>query len=117
MRVAKGDQLVGMEVVEKDVDLLTVSEQGLGKRTKITDYPTHHRNVSGVKTANVTAKTGPLVTARAIRPDDKELLFCSEGGQVIKIETKDVPQLSRATQGVRLMKMGEGDTLATVATV
>lgn len=117
MRVAKGDQLVGMEVVEKDVDLLTVSQQGMGKRTKITDYPTHHRNVSGVKTANVTDKTGPLVTARAIRPDDKELLFCSEGGQVIKIETKDVPQLSRATQGVRLMKLGDGDVLVTVATV
>ena len=117
MRVAKGDELVGMAVVEKGVDLLTVSEQGLGKRTAITGYPTHHRNVSGVKTANITKKTGPLVTARAIRPENKELLFCSEGGQVIKIETAAVPQLSRATQGVRLMRLADGDTLATVATV
>ncbi len=117
MRVAKGDQLVGMSVVEEGVDLLTVSEQGLGKRTKITDYPTHHRNVSGVKTANVTAKTGPLVTARAIRPEHKGLLFSSQSGQVIRIDVSDVPQLSRATQGLRLMRLGEGDTLVAVATV
>ncbi|MSU76319.1 DNA gyrase subunit A [Patescibacteria group bacterium] len=117
MRIAKGDELVGMEVVEKGVDLLTVSEQGLGKRTAITDYPTHHRRGSGVKTANITKKTGLLVTARAVSSDAKELLFCSRGGQVIRIGIDDVPKLSRATQGVRLMRLADGDVLATVATV
>jgi DNA gyrase subunit A len=117
MRVGPGDELVGMEVVEKGVDLLTVSEKGIGKRTAITDYPRHHRRGGGVKTANVTAKTGKLVSARAIGGDAKELLFSSTAGQVIRIPAKDVPRLSRATQGVRLMRLGQTDHLATVATV
>ncbi|HEY8109155.1 MAG TPA: DNA gyrase subunit A [Patescibacteria group bacterium] len=116
MRVKKDDQIVGVEVVRKDVDLLTVSEQGLGKRTAITDYPRHKRRGGGVKTANVTKKTGPLVSARAIMPDNENILIAAASGQVIRISVKDVPRLSRATQGVRIMRLGNGDRVATVAT-
>ncbi len=114
MRVRAGDEIVGLEIVAPAVDLLVVSEQGIGKRTPITSYPKHHRHGSGVKTASRTAKTGKLVTARAIDSEDKELLFSTEGGQVIRIETANVPSLSRATQGVRLMRVDTGDKLATV---
>ena len=114
MKVKKDDEIVGVEVVRKDVDMLTVSEYGLGKRTAITDYPKHHRHGSGVKTAKITSKTGRLVAAVALSPEAAELIFSSSNGQVIRISVSDVPQLSRATQGVRLMRLDEGDSLATV---
>jgi DNA gyrase subunit A len=100
--------------VVKGVDLLTVSEQGLGKKTPIDSYPKQKRHGSGVLTAKVTGKTGPLVAAVAMNEETSELLFGSSTGQVIKIEAEGVPSLSRATQGVRLMRMADGDTLATV---
>lgn len=114
MRVKRGDEIVGVEVVRKDVDLLVVTEQGLGKRTPIMNYPKHHRRGGGVKAARITAKTGTVICARAIEPDTEELLFSSQQGQVIRIPVGSVPQLSRATQGVRLMRFQSGDTLATV---
>ena len=114
MRVKQKDELIGMEVVEADRDLLVVSERGIGKRTPITNYPKHRRRGGGVKTANITAKTGPLVTARAIGAETEELVFSSGGGQVIRIPASTVPQLSRATQGVRLMRLSGDDTVATV---
>ena len=116
MRVKQDDAIVGVEVVRKGVDLLVVSEQGIGKRTAITGYPRHRRRGGGVKTANITKKTGPLVTARAITPDIKNVLISAVSGQVIQIPVSDVPQLSRATQGVWIMRLREGDRVATVAT-
>ena len=117
MRVKKGDEIVGVEVVKEGVDLLVVSEQGLGKRTPISSYPKHHRRGGGVKTANVTSKTGTLVAARGITDEVEELLFSSRNGQIIRIGIDAVPQLSRATQGVRLMRIDEGDMVAAVATI
>ena len=117
MRVKVDDELIGMEVVAKDRDLLVVSEAGLGKRTPIDNYPKHRRRGGGVKTAKVTAKTGPLVTARAIGPETEELVFSSAGGQVIRIPATAVPKLSRATQGVRLMRLHGEDCVATVTTL
>jgi DNA gyrase subunit A len=114
MRVKKDDEIVGVEVVVKGVDLLTVSEFGLGKKTPIDSYPKQKRHGSGVLTAKVTSKTGSLVAAVAMTEETSELLFGSSTGQVIKIEADGVPSLSRATQGVRLMRMADGDTLATV---
>lgn len=114
MRVKKTDEIVGVEVVKKDIDLLVVTEQGLGKKTPIINYPKHHRRGGGVKTAKITSKTGKLVTASALSQEAEELLFSSMKGQVIRIPASSVPGLSRATQGVRLMRLASGDTLATV---
>ncbi|MEX2043483.1 MAG: DNA gyrase subunit A [Patescibacteria group bacterium] len=116
MRVKKDDEIVGVELARKGVDLLVVSGQGLGKRTAITDYPRHKRRGGGVKTANITKKTGLLVSARAILPDTENVLIAAASGQVIRIAVQDVPRLSRATQGVRIMRLGDGDRVATVAT-
>ncbi len=116
MRVKQGDEIVGVELVYKDVDLLVVSEKGIGKRTAITGYPRHKRRGSGVKTANITKKTGLLVSARAIKPGTENVLIASASGQVIRISVEDVPQLSRATQGVWIMRLGPDDRVVTVAT-
>ena len=114
MRIKAEDELVGMEVVVDNTELLVVTELGTGKRTPITGYPQHHRHGGGVKTAKVTAKTGNLVAARAVTADTKEVLFSTQNGQVIRIPIASVSQLSRATQGVRLMRVDAGDKLATV---
>ncbi|MEX2209327.1 MAG: DNA gyrase subunit A [Patescibacteria group bacterium] len=116
MRVKQGDGIVGVELVYKDVDLLVVSEKGIGKRTAITGYPRHKRRGSGVKTANITKKTGLLVSARAIKPGTENVLIASASGQVIRISVEDVPRLSRATQGVWIMRLGPDDRVVTVAT-
>ncbi len=115
MRVKKSDEIVGVEVVKPKLDLLVVTDQGIGKRTVLESYPRQHRNGGGVKTARVTSKTGTLVAARAITDDTTELLFSSSAGQVIRIPLESVPQLSRATQGVRLMRLDKGDQVATIA--
>lgn len=117
MRVKAKDEIVGVEVVIEGVDLLVVTEQGIGKRTPIVNYPKHHRFGGGVKTASITAKTGKLVAARAITAETSDLLFSSSHGQVIRIAAGVVPKLSRATQGVRLMRLNDGDKLATVTIV
>ncbi|MDP4000159.1 MAG: DNA gyrase subunit A [bacterium] len=116
MRVGKDDEIVGVEVVRKDVDLLVATENGLGKRTAITGYPRHRRRGGGVKTANITKKTGPLVAAIAVTKEAKHVLISSASGQVIRIPVDDVPRLSRATQGVRIMRLGDKDCVTTVAT-
>ncbi len=116
MRVKQGDEIVGVELVHKDVDLLVVSEKGIGKRAPITGYPRHRRRGSGVKTATITKKTGLLVSARAIKPGTENVLISAASGQVIRIPVESVPRLSRATQGVWIMRLGENDRVVTVAT-
>ena len=117
MRVKAADEIVGVEMVREGVDMLVMTEQGQGKKTPIASYPKHHRHGGGVKTANITAKTGKIVAAKAMSDEIEELLCISRGGQMIRIEASAVPRLSRATQGVRIMRLSEGDALANVSTV
>ena len=114
----KGDDItVGMGVIRDDPEkakkynVLAVTEQGTGKRTPITEYRVQSRGGSGVKTAKISAKTGKLVNAFIVNKDtmgDKDLLIISQNGQVIRLPFKSVPQSSRDTQGVKLMRFKTG---------
>ncbi len=116
MKLGKGDKIVGIDVVpsgRKDAELMVLSENGYGKRTKIDEYKIQKRGGSGIKTASVTAKTGAIMASHVILEDEEELVVISKKGQVIRSELKEIPTLSRATQGVRIMKLRDGDSIAT----
>jgi DNA gyrase subunit A len=121
MSVKKGDSVVSAEVipaeVAEDVSLLVIMSKGYGKRTKMSEYKIQGRGGSGIKTAEVTAKTGEIIGARVVSDsaEDDEIVVVSKKGQVIRTGVKEISQLSRATQGVRIMKMREGDSIASMA--
>ncbi len=117
MKLSKGDFIVGADVVKKDADtptLLVMSENGYGKRTALKEYKVQKRGGSGIKTAKVTAKIGAIIVAKVVTPALEELVAISKRSQVIRITMKDVPTLGRDTQGVRIMKLREGDMIASL---
>jgi DNA gyrase subunit A len=122
MRLKSTDQIVGMAVVEpvligkKVLELLVISENGLGKRTSLTDYKVQGRGGSGIKTMSVTDKTGKIISARVINnTEDQDLMLISAKGQVVRTPLKSVSTLGRATQGVRIMRFKvEGDSVVTI---
>jgi DNA gyrase subunit A len=120
MKLKKGDHIVSAEVLsagETDREILIVTEDGFGKTTHAKEYKTQNRGGSGIKTAKVTSKTGPVVGAAVLTKEDRvegELIVMSRKGQVIKLPLKDVPTLGRDTQGVRIMKMRAGDKIASI---
>lgn len=118
----KGDDvIVGMVVIGSDASktdsVMIVTEKGYGKKTKISQYKVQGRGGSGIKTAKVTAKNGKIVTARRLGKDKEEMIVISKKGQIIRLKTKVVPAQGRATQGVRIMRLKAGDTVASVALV
>jgi DNA gyrase subunit A len=113
VRLRPGDSVVGMDIVGNDEgNLLVISEYGFGKVTKAANFPSHKRGGVGIKAAIVTAKTGPIVAVRSLDADTAEILLISSKGQAIRVGLKDVPVLGRTTQGVRIMRTGEGDKVS-----
>jgi len=119
MSVKKNDSVVSAEVISaaaKDPSLLVIMSKGYGKRTKMGEYKVQGRGGSGIKTAAVTPKTGEIIGARTVSGnlEDEELVVISKKGQVIRTSVAEIPSLGRATQGVRIMKMREGDSIASM---
>lgn len=117
MKLKKGDEIIGTDVIrkeDKDVTLLIMSANGFGKRSALKDYKIQKRGGSGIKTAKVTAKTGKLIVSKAITEAETELIAISKNSQVIRVDIKEVPVLGRQTQGVRIMKLREGDSIASL---
>ena len=119
MKLGKGDVIVGADVVRKGSkgqEVLVVSRNGYGKTTPVEQYKTQKRGGSGIKTVKVTPKTGPLIAAKVITKDEdageSEIVVISKKGQVIRTELNQIPSLSRSTQGVRVMKLRDGDAIA-----
>ncbi len=113
---ADQDELISMDIVRKEENLLlTISEKGYGKMTKLKEYPLQGRAGQGVFTFRVNDKTGPLMIARLLDHPDRELVIISRHGQVIRSEIKQIAQLGRHTSGVRTMKLNDGDTVAAMA--
>jgi len=108
--------MVSLNLTPLGSQLLVVTENGYGKRTPIEDYPTHSRGGGGVITSKVTDKTGAVATARVITEKDNDLMIISAGGVVIRTDVSTIHVAGRATQGVRLMNLGEGDKVVAVAT-
>ncbi len=124
IRLKGQDSIMGMAIVpakaKKDVfQLFVLMKNGYGKRTPIEEYKIQGRGGSGIKTANITSKTGPIISARLVQTEDpRDLLVVSDAGQVIRTALKSVSILSRATQGVRIMRFKkEGDSVATTTLV
>ena len=118
MTVKKGDVVVSAEMVPasaKKASLLVIMNKGYGKKTDMEEYKIQGRGGSGIKTAEVTAKTGEIIGAKVLtgaEAEEEEIVVISKKGQVIRTSSKEIPSLSRATQGVRIMKMREGDSIA-----
>lgn len=117
VRLRPNDQVVGMDIADDSKKILVVSENGYGKLTKTSNFPTHKRGGVGIKAAVVTAKTGPIMSARSVGSDDKEMLLISSLGQTIRTDISSVPTLGRTTQGVRIMKLADGDAVASLGLV
>lgn len=120
MTVKKGDQVVSAEVVSaaaKNASLLVIMSKGYGKKTAMSEYKVQGRGGSGIKTSEVTPKTGEIIGAKVLTGDEQkeeEIVVISKKGQVIRVSAGEIPSLSRATQGVRIMKMREGDAIASM---
>ena len=116
VRLRPNDRVVGMDIVEGEGGtLLVISEKGYGKITKESNFPSHKRGGVGIKAAVVTAKTGPIISVQSIDPTASEVLMISNNGQTIRIGLKDIPTLGRTTQGVRIMRLTEGDAVSSLA--
>lgn len=115
MKLGSGDMIVGSGVIpkgSKDAELLVLSSTGYGKKTSLDEYKTQGRGGSGIKTMSITAKTKQLVGAAVLVKSGGELVAMSKKSQTIRTGLDEIPTLSRATQGVRIMKMREGDSVA-----
>ena len=116
IKLKKGDEVIGMEVIkkenlkEKDY-LLILTDNGFGKRTLSSEYKTQGRGGSGVRIAHITSKTGQLAKIEVIA-DKEDLIVISQKGQVIRTKISSIPKLGRDTQGVKIMKMKPGDKVA-----
>ena len=112
------DSVVGMITVEDDTDtsVMVVSEKGYGKRTSTEAYRITNRGGKGVKTMNITDKTGKLIAMKAVTDLD-DLMIINKSGITIRLNVSSISQLGRATQGVRLIKLKDSDEIAAVAKV
>ena len=118
MRLRPKDEIVGMDVVrDANQKLIVISANGYGKATQVSNFPPHRRGGVGIKVAAVTAKTGPIVAVHTLDPAAKEVIMMSTNGQAIRVSVKEIPTLGRATQGVRIMRLNAGDTVASIGIV
>ena len=102
-----------MEVLAKGTSVLTVTERGFGKRTKEAEYPLQHRAGMGVITIKTTERNGRVAGAVQVNPGDQAMLI-TNGGTLIRIATDDVSEISRNTQGVRLINVDEGEKVISI---
>ncbi len=113
-----GDAIVDMVVVNKgdERDLLVVSENGLGKRTALAEYPTKGRATQGVVTMNITERTGPVAGAKVVEPDD-EIMALTSNGVLIRVPVNNIRQTGRSAQGVWVVRPGAGEKVVAVAKI
>ncbi len=123
IRLKKGDEVVGIDVIKKQKEkqkeefLLVVTENGYGKRTKISEYRRQGRGGSGIKTAKVTQKTGDIVAFAELSGEEEDLIVISQKGNVIRTKISSIPVISRDTQGVKIMKLDKDDKVASATCI
>jgi DNA gyrase subunit A len=116
MDLEEGDYLVGTEVVEKECLILSISELGFGKRTTLEDYRLTHRGGKGVINMKTTAKTGKVVAILSVK-EDSDLMIVTKDGKIIRIESSEIRETGRSAQGVRVVRMEEGDRVAAASVI
>ena len=104
-----------MDIVEKDSEIFVISEKGYGKKTAIKHFTKHRRGGFGIRSAVVNDKTGKLVGVKSLTKASGDILIISNKGQTIRLSLKDIPSMGRSTQGVRIMRLNEGDKVAASA--
>jgi DNA gyrase subunit A len=121
IRLKRGDETIGMDIIKERVkdknekqELLVVMENGYGKKTDLKQFKIQRRGGSGIKAAQVTSKTGNIVTAQILETGQEDVIAISKKGQVIRTALGSISLLGRATQGVRIMKLEAGDKVASV---
>jgi len=114
MTLGAGDEVIAMGMATEDADLFVITELGYGKRTAISKYPKHRRGGKGVRTITFVGVKGLLVGARVVK-ENQELMAVSVEGVVIRMSIDDISRMGRATQGVRIMKLDEADSVASIA--
>jgi len=118
IRLRSGDQVIGMDIVEANSSIFVISQSGYGKRTKVSQFTPHARGGVGIRSAVVNTKTGRLVGVKTLLEDEtQEVIIISSQGQTIRLGLKDIPALSRATQGVRIMRLNDKDEVVSLALV
>jgi DNA gyrase subunit A len=116
MNLRGSDAVIAIARAENDSDLLVVTENGFGKRTRVDEYPVKGRGGLGVKTVQLTEEKGHLAGARVVR-DGYQAMLISTGGTVIRMPVEDVKRLGRSTQGVIVMRLREGEQVSALAPV
>jgi len=116
MQLRGDDEVIAAEIARDDADLLVVTENGYGKRTRVSEYPRKGRGGLGVKTVQLTEARGRLAGARVVR-DGYQVMLISNAGTVIRVPVSEVKRLGRATQGVIVMRLREGEQVSTLAPV
>jgi DNA gyrase subunit A len=117
INLEEGDRVIGMVCVSReDTQLLVVSDKGYGKRSDVEDYRITSRGAKGVKTLNITEKTGSLVTIKEVTDDD-DLMIITKKGVAIRIKVSDLRVMGRNTQGVKLIRMSDSDDIASVTRI
>lgn len=114
--LSQNDEVVGMGIIEESTDILIVTNKGYGKRTAIDEYRLQTRGGKGIKTCNITEKNGEMVALRTVN-EDEDLMIITQSGIIIRTAVSGISKLGRNTLGVKLIRMGEGDEVATVARI
>ncbi len=130
INLKKGDGVIGMEIIKnlprikpkaltpgQKECLLIVTENGFGKRTELKEYRLQNRGGTGIKTAKITEKTGDLIISNILTGQEEDLIVISQKGQVIRTKISSISKSSRATQGVKIMRMEEGDKVASATCI
>lgn len=118
IRLRTGDRVIGMDIVEAGSSIFVISKYGYGKRTKVAQFTAHTRGGVGIRSAVVNTKTGELIGVKTLADHDgQEVIIVSSQGQTIRLGLKDIPELGRATQGVRIMRLNNGDEVVSLALV
>jgi DNA gyrase subunit A len=116
MRLRGDDEVIAVNIAHDDADVLVVTENGFGKRTPVREYPVKGRGGMGVKTVQLTEAKGKLAGSRVVR-DGYQLMLISTGGTVIRMAVDDIKRSGRATQGVIVMRLREGEQVSSIAPV
>lgn len=118
IRLRTGDHVIGMDLVQEGSSIFVISKHGYGKRTKVSQFTPHARGGVGIRSAVVNTKTGNLIGVKTLTGDDtQEVIIVSGQGQTIRLGLKNIPELGRATQGVRIMRLNDGDEVVSLALV
>ena len=115
IRLRKGDEVIGMEVVRPGAQLLVVTEQGYGKRTVLDEFPVKHRATGGVIANSLNDETGDVAAVRVVGREDEEVMVITEEGTILRTEVSTVNRYRRSSRGVTVMKPSEGDRVVSIA--